>query len=104
MLFIVMIEGTQPRSFYVGFIVSRVPELAFFFFTKSFSSPRFRSVVPHPCVRILLHYCILYLSISSISASCILTSVAVCVNEASVAAQINQHLTLLPPSSALPLL
>lgn len=36
MLFIVMIEGTQPRSFYVGFIVSRVPELAFFFFYKIF--------------------------------------------------------------------
>lgn len=72
-------------------------------FTNRFSSLHFMSVVPHSCACIATLLCPVFIH-PSISSSCILTGVAMCVNEAIVAAQIDHHLTLLPLSSALPLL
>lgn len=60
-------------------------------------------VVPHSVARIATVLWPVFIH-PSISTSCSLTSVAMCVNEAIVVAQIDHHHTLLPLSSALPLL
>lgn len=70
-------------------------------FTNRFSSVHFMSVVSHSYAHSVTLLWPVFIH-PSISTSCILTSVAMCVNEAIVAAQIDHHLTLLPLSSALP--
>lgn len=61
------------------------------------------SAAPHSCAAIATFLRAVFIH-PRISTSRILPSVAMCVNEAIEAAQIDHHLTLLPLSSALPLL
>lgn len=91
------------RSCTTGYRLYHVLYTIISIFTNRFSSLHFISVVLHSYARIATLLWPVFI-LPSISTSCILTSVAMCVNEAIVAAQIDHHLTLLPLSSALPLL
>lgn len=82
MLSIVMMKHTQLRQLHRSFIMSHTITSIF---TNSLSSQHLKNVEPHSCACSATLLRPVFIQ-SSISTSCILTSVAMCVNEAIVAA------------------